>query len=131
MGTPFSVQLGDSFESSKSLGGGGIGLLLWMLAIVVGVVLLWLVWRLWREWSGSRREWAEFEELCNRSGLSREERALLRRSFRQSKISRPTQIIRSESKYASFFNKKMERSGHHTEILIKSIQRKLFGSDMK
>ncbi len=130
MVTPFSVQLGNAFESSKGLSGSG-SFLLWMLLIVAGVFVLWLVWRVWREWSRNRGEWAELEAFTNRAGLSREEKAFLRRSFRQAKIDRPLQYVRSESKYLSFFNKRMERAGHHTEIVFKSIQRKLFDTDVK
>ena len=123
---PLAQLRGSEFKPSRTLPDGYFLFVVFVIAAVL--ILAWTIWILWRQSSRSKQEWAELTSLLRRAGLSRDEFNLLRRMLRQAKVKKPTEIVRSERAYASFVKKHSQWTGHHTEVTLKSIQRKLFGT---
>lgn len=125
--SPLAQVGGSPFKPSTTLSGSE-GILLWMIVIIAAIILVWAVWLFWSRRSESTRQWKELAALSRRAEFSREEYAFVRRVFRRRRIKEPMSIMRSEHAYMSFFAKQTEWAGYHTEILVQSIKRKVFGT---
>ena len=123
-----STQLGIGSFGSKTVSSSVLPILLWMVIIIASVTSIWMIWMWLRGRAQVKQEWEELDELLSRAELSREEDAFVRRHLRRGKVKKPMSLLRSERQYLSFFKKRTERAGQHSEFLMQAIQRKLYGS---
>jgi len=124
---PFLQIKGTPFKPTRTLPGTEY-LFLAMIAIIAVAVLVWAIWSIWRWRMQVRRRWEELRVLSQRAGLSREEHAFLRRMLRRGRIKNPMTVMENEHTYVSFFEREPRWPTHRSELLVQSIQRKIFGT---
>ncbi len=99
-----------------------------LLLVIALAILAWVGWTLWRWRAESKRRWRELQALARRVGLDRREYAFLVRHFRRRRVDNPMTIMRDENRFTSFFSKYTPWPDDRRELLVKSIQRKVFGT---
>ena len=128
----FAQVRGTPFKPTTTLSGSEHVFLVMIAVIALAILawVMWMMWGLWRQRVEGRQRWDELAALSRRAGLSREEYAFLFRVFRRGKVENPMSVMRDEEVYESFFAHQIEWAGRHTELLVKSIQRKVFGTSL-